>query len=568
MRKREWVWLILILCLGIFFRFWKLGETPKGFYSDEASLAYSAYSILKTGKDEFGMDYPIFFRSFSTFQAPVYTYFLIPIYKIFGMSIWSTRLLSAMAGVVIILFGFLIVKKTSKNNRLALLTSLLMAISPWLIIFSRTSYETNLSLMFLLIMIWSFYRSRENGKWLLITAISAGLSFLSYHSERIITPVILISLLINNWKVVVNKKNSKVLIISILAGLILVLPTVKLMVTPGFLSRLNSLSIFSTEVKKPWGFDENLIGWKSLIFNNQTELQLREFASLYTSYFSPRYLFGLGDPGPRSSYPDLSPLLWWQLIFFLIGVFWIFAKRNKKEKDLKFLIILILLVSPIPASVTKDPFSSIRSLPLVFPLIVLIAIGIDKCLKRFNFLGKIGLTILIIWSVGRIYIPIFKFNDYFRGRSWDEGIEEMVAKIKDENLPIVVDSTRGEIYSQILFFVPTDPKEYQKENFEVSRENYYKDLNRNKDKQIGNINVRPIKWNKDIYKEQILIGDALSIDKKQINEHCLTVRFEIKDVEGKIIFVGVKTHPKDKLKFDLENKINPGAVSNCVITTP
>ncbi|HPN32612.1 MAG TPA: hypothetical protein PKY81_16795, partial [bacterium] len=268
----------------------------------------------------------------------------------------------------------------------------------------------------------------------LITAISAGLSFLSYHSERIITPVILISLLINNWKVVVNKKNSKVLIISILAGLILVLPTVKLMVTPGFLSRLNSLSIFSIEVKKPWGFDENLIGWKSLIFNNQTELQLREFASLYTSYFSPRYLFGLGDPGPRSSYPDLSPLLWWQLIFFLIGVFWIFAKRNKKEKDLKFLIILILLVSPIPASVTKDPFSSIRSLPLVFPLIVLVAIGIDKCLKRFNFLGKIGLTILIIWSVGRIYIPIFKFNDYFRGRFWDEGIEEMVTKIKDENL--------------------------------------------------------------------------------------------------------------------------------------
>ena len=145
MKKREGLLLILALVLGIFFRFWRLGETPKGFYFDEAALGYNAFSIMKTGRDEYGMNLPILFRSFADFKTPIYTYFLVPIYKVLGMSIWSTRLLSAVSGVIIVLFGFLIVKKISKNNRLALLTCLLMAISPWLIMFSRTSYETYLS---------------------------------------------------------------------------------------------------------------------------------------------------------------------------------------------------------------------------------------------------------------------------------------------------------------------------------------------------------------------------------------------------------------------------------------
>jgi len=568
MKKREGLLLILTLFLGIFFRFWCLGETPKGFYLDEAALGYNAFSIIETGGDEFGMSWPILFRSFTDFKAPVYTYLLIPIYKIWGMNVWSTRLLSAVAGVIIIWLGFWIIKNLSKNNRLALIAALLMAVCPWLIIFSRTSYETNLSLMFLLLMIWSFYKSRKNKKWLIITAISAGLSFLSYHSERVITPLVLMTLVVSDWKNVINKKNSKVLVISILIGLILVLPTVKLMATPGFLSRLNSLSIFSTEVKKPWGFDENLTGWKSFIFNNKTILQGREFLSLYSSYFSPRYLFGLGDPGPRSSYPDLAPFLWWQLPFWLIGIFWLFKKSKKEEKQLKFLVILMMIISPIPASITKDPFSSIRALPLAFPLLVLMAIGIDKCLEKFKFFGEIGLLILLIWSMGRIYLPIFKFNDYFRGTSWDEGIEEMVNEIKDEDLPVVVDNTRGEIYSQILFFTQADPKKYQEENFEVSKESYYTDMTRNEIKQIKNISIRPIRWDKDIYKEQILVGDALSISQEQINEHCLTVLFEIKDTEGKIIFIGVKTHPEDKLKFDIGDKVNGMMVNKCVITTP
>jgi len=543
MNKKQWFILILILILGIIFRFWELGKTPKGFYLDEAALGYNAYSIMETGKDEFGKPWPLLFRSFGDFKAPIYVYLLIPIYKIFGMTIWSTRLLSAIAGVIFLWFAFWLVKNVSQKINLALITTLLLAISPWEIIFSRTSYETNLALMFLTISLWAFYKFKQNKKYLILAAVMAVLAFLSYHSERVIVPLIFLVLFIKERKNILDKKNIKILIGSLILGFLLILPTVKLMTTPGFLSRLNSLSILSNKVETG-------------------RSKLKEVSSLYTSYFSPRYLFGLGDPGPRSSYPDLAPFLFWELPFWLTGIIWLFKKTNIEEKEIKFLIMVMIIISPIPASITKDPFSSIRALPLVLPLTILMAVGVDKFLGKYKKIGLIIFLGLLIWSSGKIYFSVFKFNDYFRGYAWEEGIKEMIDKIKNEKLPIVVDNARGEIYSQILFFTKTDPKEYQKNNFEVNMSDYYLNMNRNKNKVIGNIELRNINLTEDIYKDLILVGDYLSIDEKQIKEHCLSPIFEIRDREGKIIFRGVRTNPKEKEIFQ-KKKMSGLKIESC-----
>lgn len=568
MNKKQWLWLILIMIAAILVRFYKLGETPKGFYLDEAALGYNAYSIIETNKDEFGKTWPILFRSFVDFKAPIYTYLLIPIYKVWGMNVWSTRLLSAISGVVGIWFSFWLIKNLSKKINLALIFISLLAISPWHLIFSRTSYETNLSLTFLIIATWSFYKYKDNKKWLILTAVMAGLSFLTYHSERVIIPLMFLGLFIKEGKNLFVNKNIKILIIAFLLGFGLIFPTIKLMTTPGFLSRLNSLSILSDVVKKPWGYNDNLSGWQNAIFNNKTILKTREFGSLYTSYFSPRYLFGLGDSGPRSSYPDLAPFFLWQLPFWILGLNWLFKKTNNQEKDFRFFVILLMLISPIPASITRDPFSSIRALPLVIPLIILVAIGINEVINKYKKIGMIILIGLIVWSGGKIYLSVFKFNDYFRGFAWEEGIEEVIKNINGQTLPIIVDNTRGEIYSQILFFSQANPKKYQQNNFEVNDKNYYTDMRRVKEKQINNISVRPLVWHKDIFVEQILVGDLLTINENQMREHCLSLVFEVKDREGKVIYRGVKTHPKDKIKFEMGDTVDGEIINACKITTP
>ena len=91
------IFIFAILLVGIYVYFYKLGEIPKGFYIDEALPGYNAYSILKTGKDEYGKYLPLVFRFYGSYNPPLYTYFTVLSVKVFGLNIFSVRFVSAMA---------------------------------------------------------------------------------------------------------------------------------------------------------------------------------------------------------------------------------------------------------------------------------------------------------------------------------------------------------------------------------------------------------------------------------------------------------------------------------------
>src|SRR5258708_8637708 len=141
--------LVIAIAIGIVTRFYKLGEAPKGLYLDEAGQGYSAYSILKTGKDEFGKSFPIVFRSFTDFKTPVYIYLIVPLIAIFGLTTFTVRFPSFFFSILTIPVLFhlveeLIHKKMSyKYYLFAPIICLLLAISPWHILFGRTNFECN-----------------------------------------------------------------------------------------------------------------------------------------------------------------------------------------------------------------------------------------------------------------------------------------------------------------------------------------------------------------------------------------------------------------------------------------
>jgi 4-amino-4-deoxy-L-arabinose transferase-like glycosyltransferase len=103
-----WGWLILILVVGAVVRFGWFGQSPPSLNWDEASLGYNAYSIALTAKDEWNRLLPISFEAFGDFKLPVYIYASVPWVKIFGLSEWSIRLTSMLAGVVSIGLVYLI----------------------------------------------------------------------------------------------------------------------------------------------------------------------------------------------------------------------------------------------------------------------------------------------------------------------------------------------------------------------------------------------------------------------------------------------------------------------------
>lgn len=543
-----YIFLGIIILIAIIARFYKLGEAPAGFYVDEAGQGYSAYSILKTGKDEFGKAFPIVFRSLTDFKTPVYIYLIVPLIPIFGLSPFTVRFPSFIFSILTIPLIYLLVKYLSKNEKLALITSLLLALSPWHILFGRTNFECNVALFFFLAGVYSFLISLKKPWLLMLSALMFAIAIPAYHSQRIITPLMLIILFIRYKDTLLDKFHRRYLIMAAALGAIISLPTLSVAVTPGFLARAAGLNIFSHIRQMPDGFISAYSGFLSPLINGSWFLSTREFLSLYFSYFSPRYMFVLGDYGPRSSFPELSTFFLWQFPFYLYGL-WILFK-NKNLGDLKFFTIALLLISPIPAAVTRDPYTTIRALPLVIPQIIIIALGINDIFQKIKnkfikVLTMFVFVLLIIYSLLKLYSSVIILNEYYRAKYWDWGWQEVAAVITGlkTDKPIVIDNARSDADLQIAFFLKYDPIKYQKGNFEVPINEYYTNLYRNKEKHIGNIVTRPVNWQNDLTVDQYLVGDELGISLQQIEEHNLKLIKEVKYPDGKVAYRIVKTNP-------------------------
>src|SRR5437868_4133609 len=99
---------VLTLVLGAFLRFYQLGATPHSLDWDEVSWGYNAYSILKTGHDEYGSFMPLSFKAFGDYKQPVYVYLTTVPIQLFGLTPFAVRFTSAFFGFLTIPFVFLL----------------------------------------------------------------------------------------------------------------------------------------------------------------------------------------------------------------------------------------------------------------------------------------------------------------------------------------------------------------------------------------------------------------------------------------------------------------------------
>src|SRR3989344_516528 len=186
--------LVFILLIGFFLRVLWLDKYPAGFTPDEASQGYDAYSLLKTGKDQWGKPWPLTFRSFGDFKLPVYTYLTIPSVAAFDLNEFSSRLPSALLGTLAILTTYLVSCELF-GWQVGLLSAALLTVSPWHLPLSRGAFEANLTVFFASLGTWLFLRGLKQPKWLVFSALVFGINLFTYHSARVFTPLLGLSLL-------------------------------------------------------------------------------------------------------------------------------------------------------------------------------------------------------------------------------------------------------------------------------------------------------------------------------------------------------------------------------------
>ncbi len=536
---------ILIIVIAFFLRFYKLGAVPEGLFIDESSEGYSAYSILKTGKDEYGKRLPIIFRSLGDFKTPIYIYLIVPFIYLMDLTPLTVRFPSAFFGFLTIpllyLFMNEILSKGFKwRKEISLLSSFFLAISPWHILFSRTASESNVSVFLFLSSILFFFKGLKRSIFLIPSFALFALTFTTYHSQRLLVPITLIFLATRYKKKLLNKSHVRSLILGSVLLFVISLPTILISSTPGFSARAQRVSIVNNIESLSQNKFENLF------------LISKKFISNYFGYLSPKTMFITGDPDPGNSLPGIATFYLWQLPFYIIGLVFVF--KSKEINNLKFVVLLILLISPIAPALTRDHYSSIRSLPLLIPQIIITSFGIysfsqtigrnkkllNSLIKKFIFASTI---ILFTGSIFKTYNTVFIQHNYQRAEYWDYGWKELTQEIDkiDKSHSIIVDTDRSFDYYHILFFMKYDPDRFVSENFEVNSNEYYKNLNKVNEKKIDNFVFREIEWEKDTKVDQYLVGTSETITEDKIKSHKLYLISEIYYPNRKIVFRIVKT---------------------------
>ncbi len=542
--KLQVIGLIGVLALGTFLYFHKLDSIPNGLYVDEASTGYNAYSILKTGKDEYGKSFPIAMRFLGSYSPPLYTYLTTGIVYLRGLQVSSVRFISAISGVLSIVTYFYLLKslKVTKSSHSQILGTVFFAISPWLIFYSRAGYELNLDFLFFSLYAFTFWLSLKKPKLLIPALILISLSTYAGHTQKILAPIFFLIVMLVFKKEFLSSRSRKYLFLGILSAAIIQIPHLTILATPAFFSKtsLFYIDVVYAQAEKISNLLPNFIAIPASA--------VREFLSQYLTYFSPRSLFFLPDPDPQRSIPELSVFYPWMIIPYILGLYIIW--KNKKSAAYKFIFILTL-ISPFPAALTSDPFSTQRALPLLLPLSLINTIGLEKLINKIKFYIWVPIVfVLILLSLLLFWRSYFVLLPNERAKNWGYGFKELAEEIKKrptENF--IIDQSRIKpAYIELAFYLEYPPEKFQQETDKSIAKNYYTNVDFSDAYKFANIETRNINWEYDIYREQILVGDELAVSESQAQEHFLEKVFEIRDSIGAIIFQGYKTNPKIKCR--------------------
>src|SRR4030042_6876327 len=159
-----------VLAIFLITRIFKIAEIPPSVYWDEASIGYNAFSIATDLRDEWGEKLPLHFRAFGEFKLPVYIYTVAVFVKAIGLNEYAVRLPAVLYSLGTLIIVYLLTKKITGKEGVAILASFILSFSPWFFIFSRTGYEATAGLFFFLLGTYLFLLLDKSKFYILIAA--------------------------------------------------------------------------------------------------------------------------------------------------------------------------------------------------------------------------------------------------------------------------------------------------------------------------------------------------------------------------------------------------------------
>jgi len=476
MNKYFKVGLFLILFLAFSLRFIKVTSIPPSLNWDETSIGYNAYSILKTGRDEWGEFMPVHFKSFGEYKLPAQIYASIPAIAIFGLNEFGVRITPVIYGTLSVLLLYLLAQELYRKREISLISSFLLAVSPWHIQLTRGSFESSFSLFWFLMALLFLVKGLKKPKWLVVSMIPFVISVYTYNTARVFIPLFLFAVTILYrqyfWKVRGWYLAAGV-VFAILAA-----PIVPFVLSGDAAARYKLVSITDDAGLIP-RLDErrNLSKLSPLItklIHNRYTYNTYYFSQNYIAHFTPDFLFINGAGHKQHHVQGVGELYWIQAPFLLFGLYLLIKQKDKQSLPLRGESLKILLpwlfLAFVPVSMTNDSIpNALRTLIAVPVYQIFTAVGIYNFLKltenkKLKTFVLIATLILFGLNFG-IYLKKY-YVDYAisYSRDWQYGNSQVVRYIKenqDKYDLVVFTRAYGEPHIFTLFNLKYDPVKFQ-----------------------------------------------------------------------------------------------------------
>lgn len=558
-RSLKWWWIAVFvaLCAAMLMRLPFFGSNPGGLNRDEAALGYNAYSILKTGHDEYGKMWPISIASFGDQKLPGYVYTLVPFVAVLDLHPYVVRLPSLLAGFIIVFaMGILTLQigeslKLTQKQKIcfSFFTMLFIAVAPWANHFSRVAYEAHeaLALFIVGLVAYNAADSTENifrqRFYFILAAICWSATLLTYHSYHIFLPLFLLGIVAVDFH-----RLRKADTYGIRGGIVVGLLILGLLFYGGVLQadavKNSGISPFSkahlaelsTQFRGVTPGDNAI--YERFLFNPFTEAIVTLSENILAT-FSGNFYFvhgsGHGDhnPGNMSNmHLFIAPLL-----FF--GVIYLWSlRRNILMKR----VIVWLCFSVIPAALTITPQHEIRLSP-IFPLLeFLAAFGAVMLLTKIEkkWFKKVVTGVLILCVVSSAFRTFIRYNYLIPGRIQSNEryhiLSRALGKYQKEGLPVYTQSPTSSPYIWYLFENKYDPQKLLSdiERYPVDE---YKFIHV---KRIGNVHFETVKWDDLFYYARsqplILIFKPTEVPIELQKDPRLSLLETLKDLKGDVIY--------------------------------
>ncbi|MBN2019349.1 MAG: glycosyltransferase family 39 protein [Sedimentisphaerales bacterium] len=409
------VTLFIILLVAGFLRLVKFGQSPPGLNQDEAVNGWNAYCLLKTGKDQHGVSWPVYYiQGLGGNGSTLYMYLTIPFQAIGGLNITTTRLPGAIGGIFTVLIIYLTGKRLF-DKETGLLASLLLTLNPWHLQQSRWGHEASICALLgiapLAMLLWAglpISGAKTNGPRPVLAGLAgiiSGICCYGYQSVRIFVPfflMVVVLLMMPEWRRSIKTRKGFWAIAAFMFGF-------AMMFGP----------LFWQHVFHPEGISRNAIAQNKVGYFLADAAPLTAVKNIFIRYirhFGPDFLFIHGDYLPLQSPPGIGVFHWYMLPLMVLGL--IVILKTFRSASVR-LALAFVIAYPIGDSLYQMVgMHALRSAPGTCGLILLAALGgVETARWLWRRRREAGLvavsaffTSVIILNIQHFYRFYFLFN--------------------------------------------------------------------------------------------------------------------------------------------------------------